>query len=92
MNVVPNHHRSSLRTFFGYLTLACISLAVGRSVERCTRTGPLLGLFLTLTVFAATGAALGALFGRPGRGAVLGIAAACLLTCLFAMAVVMTSG
>jgi len=64
MNAEP----ASLRAFFGFLTLACVSLAAFSSA-RSFRAPAIVAVALVKVSCAAIGAALGSLFGRPKVGA-----------------------
>jgi hypothetical protein len=62
MNSEPNLRQTSLRSFFGYLTLACIAL--GATQSDAFRADPALAFLLFAITCSAVGAALGSLFGR----------------------------
>ena len=74
MNSEPKPRQGSLLTFFGYATLACVSLAAYRSA-RSLRADVMISMPLGMIMCAAVGAALGSLFGRPKVGALCGFIA-----------------
>jgi hypothetical protein len=77
MSVEPKRPQSSLMAFFGYMTLACMSFALVRRAMVVVElyAAPDVLLFLSAVMFAAAGASLGSLFGRPGAGAAVGFVA-----------------
>ena len=68
MRAESQPRQTSLRAFFGYLTLVCVLLGIGRATNGFD-TPPPLGLFLSVALFSSFGAALGSLFGRAAIGA-----------------------
>jgi hypothetical protein len=74
MNAEPRPRQTSLRAFFGFLTLACILLGVIRcmAVPRDDRAASFwIFWFLLIVTPISIGAAVGSLFGSPVGGAII---------------------
>jgi hypothetical protein len=74
MRTESKPRQTSLRAFFGYLTLACLLMGMTRALSDF-EPPPVLLFFLSVALFSSFGAALGSLFGWSEIGAVVGIAA-----------------
>ena len=87
MNAEQKPRQTSLRSFFGYLTLACFSIGAYRGASALPIGVPikaLIGVSLMIATCSVIGAAMGSLFGRAGVGATIGTALTVLWWCALA--------
>jgi len=81
MNADQKHRQTSLRAFFGYLTLVCVLMGVARAAIGFDSPF-LFDLVLGAAAVLSFGAALGSLLGRPMAGAVVAFALMVIVFCL----------